>query len=769
MKPCRQINRTFGLCLAIVGLAVLVNAQTNESTATPADVTFNIRFKAGKTQFYQGELITIEMLFSSKAAGYQLSGATYDRSGRFEMDSFHVDPSNGVTDPTAEYFQSTPMAFFGGGLAPGPITLTEKPYVIERDMNELVRFDQPGHYRLYVTNSRVGKPVFQGRTRSPQWSPVTSNTIEFDVLKPDPNWQSQQIQAAAAAIERGHDDHATCQVLRFMNSATAEAEMLRLYSSKCAGDFALGLVGSPRRAALIEAMETQIAAPDYAVTAGFLQTLASLTFMREHPEPLTYEPPNDPEKLKALQALGKKRRDDYDEIVTRYTRQIAATVSRKTRSARAITLDTLLQFDNRVPGQKSGETNVGTDQLIASLPDLFLELPKDRQLTLLESLWSRIRSPAMLPVLRQLLAEPAQPADARNDLRSIALRHLYELAPEEGRERILREMKVVPRRVDEKVLQLLPETELAEVDQMLTEALAQTKEPDFTVVAEYAELIARYASTNSLARVKTATESKIGTMACAPQDALLVYFLRTDPDYGAAALERALNARGEGRSGCYRMTFEDLGRRTMSPAIEASALQHLDDPNREVAIQAVVLLRQKGSAKAEQPLMERLERWHAEWQARAEDVQPQIANGMVNGEPMHFELELVRTLVSATAWTLDEDQLKHIEELCLTPNSRQEVQAAIKATDDRTIDVSMWWSDRFYMNFTIGNYRVEASDSIEQLKTKLSTMPKGSHFTWKCFTQDTQAETRFFQELKNFLAARGMTLDKPDEKSKETP
>ncbi|HYW74968.1 MAG TPA: hypothetical protein VE961_28335 [Pyrinomonadaceae bacterium] len=760
------------ICAATVFLTALTfvlpgNAQASRPAEAPADVSFTIRFKTGKTQFYQGELITIEMLFSSKTSGvYQLAGATYDRSGRFGMDSFHVEPSNGVADPTAEYFNSIPMAFSGGGLSPMGIILSEKPYVIERDLNELVRFDQPGHYRLYVTNQRVGKPVMQGRTRSVQWFQVASNTIEFDVVKPDPNWQAQQIQEASAAIAKGHDDHLTCRTLRFMNSAAAETEMIRLYSSACGFDFELGLVGSPRRAAIIEAMETQLAAPDYAVAGGFIHTLSSLRFMREHPEPLPYEVTDDPERLKALRALGQKRRDDYEEILMHYARQLAATVSRKTRSARAISLDTLLSIDNSFRNQKSGESNLAVDQLIASLPDLFFELPRDRQNTLLGSLWPRLRSPAMLPVLRQLLVEPAKPADARNDLRSIALRRLYELSPDEGRNLILREMKIVPHRVDERVLQILPDTELAEVDQMLTDALAKTKEPDFTVVADYADLIARYATANSLARVKTAIDDKIGTMACAPQTSLLIYFLRTDPDYGAAALERALGARGEGRSGCYRMTFEDLGRRYMSPAIETSALQHLDDPDRNVAIQAIELLRQKGSAKAEKPLLDRLERWHTEWQTRADEVQPQIANGMVAGEPMNFELQLARTLVSATAWTLDAEQLKHIEDLCLTPNGREAVQAAIKTVNDRTIDVSMWLSDDFHLNVTLGNYQ---TDSIEQLKIKLSTMPKDSHFVWKCFAQDPQAGTRLFQELKNFLAERGMTLDKPDEKSKETP
>jgi hypothetical protein len=38
--------------------------------------------------------------------------------------------------------------------------------------------------------------------------------------------------------------------------------------------------------------------------------------------------------------------------------------------------------------------------------------------------------------------------------------------------------------------------------------------------------------------------------------------------------------------------------------------------------------------------------------------------------------------------------------------------------------------------------------------------PKDSHFVWQCFSQDTEAEARLFQELKSFLGERGMTLER---------
>ena len=757
----------FGLALApVVGRA---QQTSNPPDDIPPGVSFTVRLKDGKTQFYQGELITVEMLFSSKVPDqYQLYGGTYDRSGRFEADTFRVDPANGVTDPTAEYFHTSIFGFMSGGLSPGPITLQEKPYIIERDINELVRFDQPGHYRLSVTNSRIGKIVWHGRSKTVESLPATSNTIAFDVVPADPNWQKSKIQEAARVIkDKPRDARSACRTLRFMNAPEAEAAMIRLYSSGCEGEFLLGVVGSPRRAAIIEAMETQIAAPEYPVTVNFIHTLASLAFMREDASPLTTYPTNDPEKRKLWQAEAQKRREQFQEIVTRYTQQAAATVSRKNRPARAIALNTLLELESSTwPQQRTAANNAVLDQISSSLPELFLDLPPEQQYSLLSSHWKRLASPTMLPVLRQLAQKPPAPAmgstleDRFKDLRSLALKRLYQLAPDEGRTIILSEIARRFRRINTDVLEILPDVELPEVDELLA-ANIENNPPDraFDIIVDNSRLIARYASANSLARVKAAASDRIGKMACDPQSSLLAYFLRVDPDYGATAVEQALNARGQDDTGCYRMAFNQVGRQFMSPGLEEIAIQHLDDSNREVAVQAITLLGQRGSAAAEKPLWNRLERWHTEWQARAEEAQPQMENGIAAGEPARFEFELVGALVKGTAWTLDADQLKRIEQLCLTPTARLEVQSAVRFLDDHRIQIVLSPSDDPPLHISIGGYQ---ASSISSLKEKLSSMPKGTHFTCDCEAEDANSAMRLFQELKSFLTVHGMTLDKSE-------
>jgi hypothetical protein len=140
-------------------------------------------------------------------------------------------------------------------------------------------------------------------------------------------------------------------------------------------------------------------------------------------------------------------------------------------------------------------------------------------------------------------------------------------------------------------------------------------------------------------------------MACDIQSALLAFFLRVDPDYGAEVFKQSLAARKE--TGCYKFQFDAVARLYPSSRLEEIAAGHLDDSEFVVAVQAAAFLGQYGSVAAEQVLAERLERWHAQWKGREKEIQPQIENGIVSGEPAQFERELVRALIHARAWIAD--------------------------------------------------------------------------------------------------------------------
>jgi hypothetical protein len=734
--------------------------------ANPPGVTFTIRLGDGKTKFRQGELITVELLFASSLLNtYKVDGRTYDRSGHLEADTYHVEPEVGTTAPLFDYLQAGLFSSSMGGIAPIPPTLGEKPYVIPQDVNEFVRFEKSGKYRLWVTNQRISKIDPNNRYGTMGQFTATSNTIEIEILAADPGWQKEKIQEAKAIVDgvKPMDRRAACRVLRFLNSEDAEMEMIRQFRGNtdgCDGEFRFGLLSSPRREFVIREMEAQMTAPNHPVTPSFIYTLATLSYLSQYEPPMPAYPAGNEEKMREWQAEILRRRSALQEITAQYRQQLSEAVSRKEKSALAVSLETLLEFETGVPNEKrtvAGAARV--EQIAAALPGIFLDLPSDRQYVLLTSFWKVTSSPSMLPVLRQLIAKPSSPQEGTlSDLRGIALKRLFELAPEEGRRAILNEIQRTPLRVRPQALGILPDETLPELDEILSEKLARhDPETEFDVVADYAALIARYATSASLPSVKRALGNRVGKMACAIQSAMIAFFLRVDPDYGAEVLEQSLAARKE--TGCYKSEFSAVSSLYSSAKLEEIAAAHLDDSEMIVAIQAAAVLGQYGSAAAEQHLMARLEQWHTQWYGRQKEVQPQIENGIMSGEPAQFETELVRALVHARAWIVDLEKLNRIRQLCLTPPGRSEVDAAIRDWSDHSIRVTFSSVDNSPQYISVGQYH---SESVKTLKEKLIQFSRGTVFVWKSANGRGLAEEQLFSELKGFLNQHDMKLEKPD-------
>src|SRR5258706_403087 len=95
-----------------------------------------------KPTFYLGETIRVEFAFTATQPETFLAWAPW------ADESFVIDPMAHMDD-----FQQPRRAFSYSG--PGPSYLSEKPRTVPTDLNESVRFRQPGVYRIYVLSHRV--------------------------------------------------------------------------------------------------------------------------------------------------------------------------------------------------------------------------------------------------------------------------------------------------------------------------------------------------------------------------------------------------------------------------------------------------------------------------------------------------------------------------------------------------------------------------------------------------------------------------------------
>ncbi len=518
------------ICLLVCGLNALIPSvsaaeEDSEQSFTerhrelvsnnPEDVEFTIQLAGGAKTVRQGEAIVIEQLFSSSTADrYQLSVREYDRSGRLHSDSYFTDPE--VVDPLRDYYSSALGSFFiAGGLTSPPPMLGSTPEGVALSVNDYVRFDRPGVYRLYMVSTRVDDMTVQTDNRAISRCKLTSNILEFEVLpraKRAPAWYKT---ATNEQLQRYGTKEAVDELFSRLNS-----ERLILRS----------LFASPHRDYVIREMEKILTAPDWPIDAQFLQTLTNMKAATE------YRSSNH-----GGEEEWKERRRAGCQVNVETLTELHRVLGRKKEDVRARCLEALEREVWRILRRHA---EVELPPWAVEIQDEFVRnfmslSPREQFSNLwIEYLWRPNAGPAMLPHLRTLYEHPPEfehaDSDAEESLAGVALKRLYELAPEEGRECILREIASPKPRARIVTLGVLPDEKLPELERRIIEnleaAIAEDKSSQDTETL--ARLIQRYGSAESLLHVTRIYEESAEGMGEGARAALLEYLLEFDPDYG---------------------------------------------------------------------------------------------------------------------------------------------------------------------------------------------------------------------------------------------
>lgn len=725
-----------------MGTRALVAVVTALLLQDAAPVTLTLLIPEGRRQFRPGEIIPIQLHFSSPVAKrFAVDGATYDRSGRLTIDEFRIEPIDDVTDPMLDYFAAS-GGVMGGGIR-GIGELGEKPFVVSLDLNDWFRFDTPGTYRLSVRSMRVSDETAAiPRTRNAL--PVESNAISFEILPRDERWEADAFNDALSLLNStkpGTDRRTGCRMLRFLATDPAVTEMIDRFADRqlgCEFDFIAGLFAAPNRARAVRQMESRLQAADFPVSQSYLRTLARLSVYAQHPE---LRPAQTRENKGRLTTGGEmsRRQDLVKAAEAAYLDMLVAALPQKTDRARAITLTGLFE-------SSSGSIAVRRD-LGRQLASVFFDLPVERQINLLEYYWSALAGPDMLPILRRLVEKPGPRSWSAAD---IALRRLYELSPDEGRAAILKQIANPHPDASLRTLGRLPERELPELD----ETLAANLDPNqgFEPLSIRAELLHRYASPRVAARVLSQVEEMLPRLACRPLFAFLAYFLRADPALGRTQLDRALAQRT--LTGCYRSTLDGVAALRMTPALEGTAIAHLEDADPDVVSSAIKAVGDYGSAAAREPLRQHFERWHGAWKERPDDVRvtqifdaTKAARGMV-------ESAFIRALGRARGWLTSKSELVDLRALCVTDNCRMQADQFIQSADSRIIRL-LRANSRDDGFIQLAQYEFYSMPPLEE---KLAQFPKGTSFTIETGSLDPQTAAPFVADIRKAAAASGMTV-----------
>ncbi len=709
------------------------------------DVRLELRCAGGSRLFRTGEVIPLELSFTSKAPRrYQINMAQYDRSGRMNYEQFVVDPEEGTRDPLLLYFNSY-GGFLGGGLTTFKF-LSEIPTTVHPDLNGWVRFDRAGKHRLSVISRRVSD-IRAAESPLGDELQVNSNQIELEIVSADPGWQEAKLSEIRTALSkpssgttaRSESREAELRALRYLGSREAARELARRLRGEDSQDdwqCAFGLIGSPHRGAGLEEMDKLLDDPDFPVSTLFMSTMAIL--------------PLDPEQPPEF--LRKQREENLHSL----TGRLAEALQRKRGKALAISLDALLDGlgQNASPDIRK--------ELTPRLIESFRELPVEKQVAHLQYRWELLKDAAWLPLWRAIASDYKDYPELREwnahqslQLTATALVRWYELDPDGARSAVLAEITRPKPRYDAHTLGLLPDKTLPEVEHTIADHLLAAD--NYEIEGNLASLLFRYADKSVLPEVLDKIEERVGIWACVPQDTALVYVLKVDAETARLLLERAIAARGADHNACRHMLFTDIGALQASPVLEELAISSLDDPDAEVANNAVNYLGQYGSAESEQALWIRYEQWSRTWSGRASELR--FVPGQENPRLWDANLgqSLAHALGSGQAWLADENKLRRILSLAVGPNIRQEIEQALQLWLNKPPQIA--YTATVPPSFQVAQYNLR---SLEALKAKLAQFPRGTVFAWTAAEPTVSPEQeKTWREVSEFAQGHGLSTVRP--------
>lgn len=714
--------------------AVVLSSSPAQTAADGArsDVKLTAAIRGGQSTFRIGEVIPLELSFTSTAPGkYQFDNATYDRSGRLHSETFAVEPRSGWDDPLELYFRSY-QCFIGGGLR-GIETLSNKPALVHLELNEWIRFKEPGRYRITVTSSRLS----QNKASFLSSVPITSNELAFTIISPTKQWQDSTLKAAIAVLDgpapathvrldQSDPRPQAAKALRYLGTPPAAREMARrITGGERDWEFKLGLAGSPSKDLGLEEMKKLLADPNFPVTDLFLDAMSVIAV------------PDD---------AGEDRPAQKVKAEEQFRQDLALAVANKEGKARAVSANTIVEESairsHALPADLKRRL---TRDLIAD----FDELPTAKQAELLQYRWPALDHEEMLPLLRTLAQQYRDFPELRemnayqsNNLSASALQHWYEMAPEEARSVVIQEILRPKPRFNASVLGILPDKDLPEVEQALVEHLSPHQ--NYEINANLASLIERYATSAIEARVTNFLDPILGKDACDVQNPLLAYILKVNPEGARPRIETAMAARGEGFSGCNHMLLTEVAKLQNHALLQDIAINSLDDPDAEVVAGAAAYLKDYGSAAAEDVLWAHFTAWSERWKGRESEFQ------LVPGQRLAGS-NLMQALAAGQGWLADEAKLRRLGDLSVGPEQRQEAVEHLRVWRSRP------WMVQYIPlgqgRFEIAQYRAL---SLQAAKDKLAQFPRGSIF--EGYVGPDEGELTALQELAHFAGEHGLTL-----------
>jgi len=679
----------------------------------------------GQTTYHIGERISLKLTFTSpNDTQYVVAPWSNGRGGEFDFESFDVSPGTGWFDPLATYSaQDFPRTGHGWQWPP---LLKSKPVEVSLDLNQWVRFDEPGVYRVKVISRRVAGGSRNG---------LQSNMIELHIVPATPEWQEAKLKASLGKLEEG-----AVADLRYLATPAAIDEMtsqLREGYAFPATECSMGLMGLPSamRDVAIVSMNRRIDEPDFPISPLFFSTMSLLHV----------SPGSTAESIR-------QQRQAFEAILWQ---TVFNSIPKKEPAARAETVQTLLWFGR----------NIGTPEVKSRIASLlsssFLNLDSRSQIDDLRQHWDLLRSPEFLPTLQTLARLPARNDGAlrpysSEELKSAALKRWYELDPGGARSEILAHIDSADPALSAYALRFLPAEGLPQFELSWAEAFVRTTDQAKEEVL--GSLLVKFGTGATKSQMIVKLNEPPNPYSCMAHALALAYLVRFSPDDARPLLKREI---ATGEDGCSDSLLRWVSDNATAPVVNEVAVELLNDANPPTVLDALQYLKSYGTKSDEKPLWERYVKWTKEWSGKAYILDHPGPGVHACGEVCTGEA-LGEALISNQGWFADRALISRVLHRCVGKEMCKELKdVARSAAPPYQVtlpDAADPLGIRVVQSYNVAQY---ASMSRDLLEAKISQYPTGTKFFLSRAWPVTEDQRKLEDEVQAIFERNGMSLEKP--------
>jgi hypothetical protein len=746
MRKIRILLYLHSLCAILVLAALPMSAQQDQAT-------LSFQVANGQSTFHIGERIPLKLTFSSPSdTDYRIAPLIRGRGDEFDCNRFEVvNPADGWSDPLEMYFKQDLMRT-GHGWSWPPLLKT-KPIEATLNLNEWIRFDQPGGYTIKVTSDCVSK--VQG---APGYS--LSGTIKLQIVPATLEWQNEKFisiqpnldlfdqpfpqaqpgESSQSQAERREELFENARAdLKYLATPDAIDQMIsRLWSEKYnfADQCSIGLMGLPpaMREAAIAAMNRRIKQPDFPINQWFFSTLSFLHVT----------PGSEKESIR-------QQRKAIDPVIWS---AIYSAVTKKEPKARAETVQTLLAYGRSISTPE-------VKQQMASLLKLsFLDLDSRSQTDDLRKEWDLLRSPGFLPILKTLARLPVgNDIDLQvwvydlQQLKGLALKRWYELDPRGAHRETVAQIGSASPSLAAQSIAFLPEEQFPQFEPLWAQALLDTT----SQLRERAlgSLLVRFGTGAATSQMIAKLDEK-SNYPCDAHIVALAYLVRFDPNLTRERLRQEFPGK------CSGQMLRFISELTTAPVLNDQAVENLNSNEPETVRDALQYLTFYGRKEDEAPLWRRYVEWTAAYRGNEKLLdQSGPSNWDKNFASSIIGEELGKALISGQGWFADPELIAGVLKECVGESMCKQLKSDAGATVApfrlNIPDLMIPWVGLPNDSVGVAQY---GPRSLKLFEAKISQFPPGSKFVLaRWYRPENSDERKLEAEVRTILEKHGMSLE----------